>query len=331
MRMRGSVEVTKSGRIVLSSWLTPRRVLAFSRSCCPRKLSLSVLDPIAQRLLAHRTLRGTPVKAARSTAGLGVLLVPEAGAGPPTVAHVDPEGVVRSAALHRIRAGVEIDTETGGRLRRANDPGLAVDPAGRAYIVAGDSPVADVDLTTMAATYRDLGEPISLLGRLRDRLEPKARADAPVNGPLRSARWLDRGLVAVSGTNGRFSVWPDGTVDGSYVAAGLKLIDTKTWTIRTLDSESPAFAYAAGRVVSFHPPAPSGDEGAVVAYGLDGEERFRLGGLDWLGIFNTYQRYVYLPQGDWSVAVLDASRGKVIARVPRGFGLTLVSPDDRLW
>lgn len=331
LRVRSSVRVTKSGRIVLSSWLTPRRVLAFSRSCCPRSLSLSVVDPVARRVLVQRLLKGNPEKAARSELGLVVLFWPEAGAGPPTLARVDANGSVRSVVLNRIRAGVEADTATGGKLRRASDPGLAVDPDGRAYVVAGDAPVAEVDLATMTVNYHDLGEPVSLLGRLRSWLEPEVQADARLNGPLRSARWLGRGMVAVSGTNGRFSVHSDGTIEGRYVPAGLQLIDTKTWSVQTLDSESPAFAYPAGRLIAFHSAASSAAEEAVVAFTLDGHELFRLRGLGWLGLFNAYQRYVYVPQDDQSVAVVDASRAKVIARAAGRFDLFLISPDDQLW
>jgi hypothetical protein len=289
------------------------------------------VDPVARRVLVQRSLRGDPEKAARTAIGLVVLLGPEAGAGPPMLAHVDANGSVRSVVLNRIRAGVEADPATGGRLRRASHPGLAVDPADRAYVVAGDAPVAEVDLRRMTVKYHDLGERVSLLGRLRDRLEPEARADAQINGPLRSARWLGQHLIAVTGTDGRFSVQSDGTVEGRYVPAGLKLIDTKTWSVRTLDSESPAYASAAGRLVAFRSAASGGAEDAVVAYAPDGRELFRLRGLDWLGLFNAHGRYVYIPQDDQSLAVVDASLGKVVARAAGRSDLFLISADAQLW
>jgi hypothetical protein len=282
-------------------------------------------------VIVQRSLEGTPQKAVRAAIGLVVLLGPEVGAGPPTLARVDANGSVQSVVLNRIRAGVEPEPATGGRLRRASDPALAVDPAGRAFVLAGDAPVAEVDLQTMTASYHDLAEPVSLLGRLRDWLEPEAQADARVNGPLRSARWLGRGMVAVSGTNGRFSLQPDGTVEGRYMPAGLKLVDTTTWSVETLDFESPAFAYAAGRIVAFHGAAADGAEDTVVAYALDGQEPFRLRDLGWPGLFNTYQRYVYIPQDDQSVAVVDASRAKVVTRAAGRSNLFLISPDDQLW
>src|SRR5919108_151388 len=66
---------------------------------------------------------------------------------------------------------------------------VAVDKAGnRAFVVGAGSPVAEVDLETLAVTYHDLATPVSLPGRLHDWLEPPAETKAPPHRPQRLPR-----------------------------------------------------------------------------------------------------------------------------------------------
>jgi hypothetical protein len=85
----------------------------------------------------------------------------------------------------------------------------------------------------MQVRYHDLTEPVSLLGRLRDWLEPAAHAKM-VDGPDRNAVWLPSGLVAVSGNT--YASEGD-TLD--VTPAGLSLIDPSDWSTRRVSDPSP--------------------------------------------------------------------------------------------
>src|SRR3989304_2316666 len=97
---------------------------------------------------------------------------------------------------------------------RSSDPAgglvLAVDPSARtAYLVSGDR-VFIVDLRTLSVTDR---------GPLRTLAKSSA-------GTSRSAAWLGGGLMAVSGAD--YGV-------GTLTPIGLRVVDVRNWTTRTLD------------------------------------------------------------------------------------------------
>lgn len=123
-------------------------------------------------------------------------------------------GAVRTARLRRMRRAV-----TGS-------PGLAVDPRGRrAFVVAAGAPVTEVDLRTMRVRYHRVGLP-------RPRRGPAAIRS-------RDALWLEKGLVAVSG------------YDSRGAPAGVHVVDTKTWTARTVDRRAGQAEITAGRLLVY--------------------------------------------------------------------------------
>ena len=81
-----------------------------------------------------------------------------------------------------------------------------------------------------------LSQPVSLLSRLRGWLDPAA--DAKISfGWSREADWLGDGLVAVSGSDYHGL---------SSTPAGLKLIDTEAWGVRTLEPGASVHRLAEG-------------------------------------------------------------------------------------
>jgi hypothetical protein len=134
------------------------------------------------------------------------------------------------------------------RQARVGSLGLAVDPVGRkAYLAEGER-VFGVDLRTLA---------VSDPGPLR------TLTKAPL-GSERSARWLGNGLLAVSGLD------RDAT---TAKPAGLRLVDVRDRTSRTIDPTATSFTVA-GRVLlvenARNRPALS-----VTAYGFDGRQRYQ--------------------------------------------------------
>jgi hypothetical protein len=149
---------------------------------------------------------------ARTPGGVAALMD-----GPPLrLVAVGRSGLVRSASLRRIRPAV------------SGYPGLVVDPRGRRVLVfAASAPVAEVSLRTMRVRYHRVLLP-------RPRGTPRPRAATTSRGGL----WLWNGLAAVFG-------------EDSSAPAGVHVVDTKTWTARTVDPGAGSAQLAAGRLLVY--------------------------------------------------------------------------------
>ena len=133
----------------------------------------------------------------------------------------------------------------------SRDAGLAVDPAGgRAFVVAAGPTVAEVDLAGLHVTYHRLRQPVSLLRRLAHWLVPPAQAKLAA-GTWRAACWLGNGSLAVWGTDARVTGATPAELRSDLSPSGLKLVDTRTWTVRTLDPEATGARWVAGRLLAF--------------------------------------------------------------------------------
>jgi hypothetical protein len=177
-----------------------------------------------------------------SAVGVLLLLGRPSAIGPATLVRVDPAGRVHRTPPAQIAAGSvppRPDLPEAEPLQRHAVPGLAVDDLGRRVFVvaAGEALVAEVDLRSGRVVYHQLREHVSLLGRVRDWLEPPAQAKAS-EGATRAARWLGNGL-SVAGQ--------DEFADGRVQPFGLRLIDTADWTWRTPDPDGDIIAAARAR------------------------------------------------------------------------------------
>jgi hypothetical protein len=81
-------------------------------------------------------------------------------------------------------------------------------------------------------------------------LKPKAEAKA-MQGPERRAVWLGDGRLAVTGVDYVASVDGHGNEQEVDKPAGLKLIDTSNWSVRTLDHTTSSITYADGVLFAF--------------------------------------------------------------------------------
>ena len=152
------------------------------------------------------------------------LLAPFDSFGPARVVAADQDGDVTSATIAGITAGSHFgDAADTGPVGEVRTPGFAVDPAGTAFVIGADLRVAAVDLATMRVTYHG-----------PTRVPAKA-----LNGTTRIAAWLGGGRIAVSGIDYASS----GTGRDLKVTTtpfGLHLLDTSTWTYRTLTTTAVA-------------------------------------------------------------------------------------------
>lgn len=321
MRLLGDLKIGTSGLVAASVWFDPTHLLALVASdCCGGQTTLVRVDPGARRVLGTQAFAGPLQGAARTRDRLVLLLAPFEAIGPATLAVVDPEGHVDSVTLAQIEAGSKFPSaDSGATILQTSQPALAVDPdGGRAYVVAAGAPVAEVDLRSLAVGYHALSEPVSLLGRLRNWLEPAAEAKGQ-NGPQRQALWLGDGLLAVSGSDYRAWVDDQGQEHFSSTPAGLKLIDTHGWSVRTLDRQASSISLAGGVLLAtgqaFDSTAQTTKGSGLTAYSLDGRQRFHLFGDEpaFVMVLAGYG-YVQVGQGN-EATVIDLASGKTVRRL----------------
>lgn len=267
MRSLGTLDLGAGGFVERLHWTAPDRLLVSLGGQTGR---VAALDPATGEIRSSHELRGTILRSSEAGDELVLLLAPADGIGPAGVARFDGRSV-RVAELSEIRAGLEQvgDVEEDYRARQSL-PALAVDPTGtRALVVPAGNRVGEVDLRTMEVSYHDLSEPVSLLGRLRDWLEPAAEAKL-IDGPERSAVWLPSGLVAVSGAD--YSADGD---DFDVTPAGLALIDPDDWTVRRVSDEPSSVELREGVLLASAWPRDGVPLTLLVA-DPDGTERFTL-------------------------------------------------------
>lgn len=320
MRVLGDVRLSPyRGCASALTWLRRDRLLGVVSGGAGDEWQLVVVDPVARRVLRRSGLPASPMAVARTGEDLVLLLGSLDAFAPARLAVVDAEGRIRLMTLERIVAGT-VSTREGDAYRaRTIQPGLAVDPDGRrAYLVPASGPLAEVDLESLAVSYHELDRP-SPLGRLLRWLDPAAQAKV-LEGPVREARWLGGGTIAVSGSD--YSIVRTRAGEERVVAApaGLSLIDTRSWTSRVLDREASGFATASGLVITQGGRWDSGEERGLGpglrAFDLDGRERWRLhpGEYRWLDPAGPVG-YVWLGEG--SAEVVDLATGAVLQRLER--------------
>jgi len=317
MRVLGDVRVAGSADCVSGvTWIRPRRLLAAVQSVDgPRAV---VVDPVERRVVRSSRLSGSPWLSGRTRDELVLLLRTSGPLAPARLAIVGADGEVREVVVERVLAGTVVPDQQGSRAS-TNRPGLAVDPDGRrAYLVPADGPAAEIDLATLAVRYHELDRP-SLLGRFLRWLVPQAQAKI-LEGPVREARWLGNGTIAVSGVDYSAARTASGAESMSAAPAGLTLLDTRSWTRRTLDREASGLALGPGVVVAQGGRWETGrDRGfgpGLRAFDLEGRERWRLHPGEYLWM-DPAGPLGYAFVGDGVVEVVELGTGAVLRTLAR--------------
>ena len=317
MRVLGDLRLSPyRGCATSLTWLRRNRLLAVVSTDPANDSALSVVNPLTRRVLRRSQLPAWPAAVGRTSEELVLLLSSPGEFAPARLAVVDSEGAARMRTVERILAGTMEDETSSDYRARTIQPGLAVEPDGRrAFVVSASGPVAEVDLVTLTVSYHELDRP-SLFGRLLRWLTPAAQAKL-MEGPVREARWLGDGMLAVSGMD--YSVEAgSGQARLVQTPAGVRLIDTGSWTSRLLDSEASGFAVAPGLVVAqggrWDGELDRGFGSGLNAFGLDGRERWQLhaGEYRWMDVAGSVG-YVYLDGG--RAEVVDLMAGTVVGQV----------------
>jgi hypothetical protein len=322
MRNLGTVRLTPIG--VQTGWVAAASFIGRSRVLLARSFGddnsstlQSLLVDLAGRRVLHQQKVNGQVLASASLAGGGiaVLLGPVGGIGAARLALLGADGGIRTVALDGITAGIE-RLDDGGSDPRARQavPGLAVEPSGRrAFVVAAGQPAAEIDLQRLAVGYHPLRRPTSPLRRLASWLVPPAEAKE-ISGPRRSAVWVGDGLVAVSGADARMD--PKGYVEEP---SGLELLDTTTWTVRTVDRTASSASLVGGRLLVWGARfGPGGNRGYGLTVFGPGERRpvhlFGSQEVVWVQV-NGNLAYVSLSEGNANAyAVLDLTSQRILHR-----------------
>jgi hypothetical protein len=285
-----------------------------------RRASLVLVDPVGWHILRRDRLGGMVVGAdVGSDAGTGqivLLTAPRRGVGPLRLTVAGGKGV-RSVVVSGISGGSEVENGENGYLARQVVPGLAIDRAGRrAFIVPAGRTVAEASLSTLAIGYHSLSEPISLLGRLHNWLEPAAEAKL-IEGPQRKAAWLGNGLVAVTGADYSTRPGSDGEPEVHVEAAGLAFIDTGSWSTREIDDETSDFVVFDSSLLAFGDTS-WGDPGlkGIGARGYDFEGRGIFRALEGRKIASVERSgdLAFVLVTDRRRVVVDAASGRILAR-----------------
>jgi hypothetical protein len=242
MRLLGTLVLPHDSEAYIAglAWARPDRLLVAVST--GQGGFVALIDPQRRREIRRMDI-GSVRAATAVPGGVALLLGPATGLGSAQLALVDADGTVRRATIDRIQIGTApSQTENDVRID-VREPGFAVDRAGRrAYVVGGDFTVAAIDLDSLAVAYHS----------------PSTRTLAKnVTGPSRQAAWLGNGMLAVSGVDYM------GSEDG--VPVGLRLVDTRDWSFRTVDPSVGSFELGDGALVA----------GSKI-FGFDGALRYRV-------------------------------------------------------
>ncbi len=306
MRILGDVKLARpgtAGGVDAVTWVAPDRILVLVRGASSG-VSFVLVDAAKRTVLRTVSLRGARFDAERIDTGLAVLLGPQSGLGPARVAVAGKDGTVRVAGLPGVTVGTRRLDHGGDPHVRLVVPGFAADPDGSiaVAVTAGGKALA-VDTRTLAVSPHQLAE------------RTLQRAAKSIEGPQRYAEWVGGGLLAVSG--GDWSLGKGGIM--TMRAAGVSIVDTRTWTRRTLDAAASSFSFAPGVVLAFG-GSWSGSSSTYVGihvYGVDGVPRWSLyDGQDayapvWGG-FAYVQRHVGTNR-PLLVDVVDPADGTILA------------------
>jgi hypothetical protein len=284
---------TWSGGIAALAWVTPRRILGWEGA------GLFLLDPVARKRLPSPESPGDLLIARRAGNRLVLLTAPTLEIGAARLAVVGADGAVRSVRLDRIRAG-EIEIPRGESYR----PALALDPAGRAYVVGAgaEEPVAEIDLERLSVSYHEPKRERSVITRLRNWLEPAAAAKEPLAGGWRYGVFIGDGKLAVWG----YDSVPSGPEQVETTPAGLSVIDTNDWTRRVIDANAWHAAFAGGTLLASY------RGGGLTAFTPAGDRRYQLFEGDPLGVVATFGERAFVAFDRKPVHVLEAATGDVL-------------------
>jgi len=314
LRLTATVRVGSQGDDVrVVSWPAGDRLVAVSytaRAFRPYVTRVVVVDPERAKVAAAMSFPTADAGHAGATrAGrVPLLIVSRRELAPPRLAVVGAQGPMQTVTLGRLSAG------TASQPHRMRFPGFAVDPRGeRAFVIGSSGLVATVELASLDVRYRLVK---GLASRTSDALQDRRRA----------ATWLGGGRIGISGSDNSdlgFVSLPEPNSKGppnKFVPFGLRILDTRRWQVRTLDSRPSNFEWLRGRLIVYGRSVDSRTrrerDHAVVAFDRSGRPAYTV-----RGDRDTYweafdDRLFLMTRRSRLLEVRDARDGRVVGHVP---------------
>jgi hypothetical protein len=326
LRFYGVAGPSKAGRGVplggpaaALTWMRPDRILAYVNDCCSNPDgagSILAVDPRSRRIVARTPIEGSVLQLARGSDSLVLLVGETRRIGPSRLVVIDADGASRSANVDRINAGMAWPERSDDPVGTRVIPGLEVDTTRkRAFVIAPDGVVAEVELDSLVVSYHQLVESRSSLERIADWLSPVAEAKG-MNGPSLTARWVGDGLIGVAGSH-ESTVHEGDRLRITAHPIGLRIVDTRDWSMQVLDAGADAFTVSDGLLLatggswSSEPQSQSGM--GVAVYEPDRTRRFQLlaGRQAWIGFVYRGRAYVTVA-GQLALKVVDLASGRIV-------------------
>lgn len=289
---RSRVKLGGDGPVALF-WAAPDRLIAAAGegSAGPRRLYVVAMP--GGQVLTRRTFRGRTLGAAMTPLGLVMLMAAERGIGPARIVLAGLDGSLRTFPLASIRAGGGF-----GRAGRYRAPALTVDPeGGLAYVfAAGPMLAARIDLTSGSVDYHRL--------RAGGSASRATAAKGSVAAWWRTAIWLGDGRIALTG-HYEPPFRPGRRRQPTIRPFGVRLVDTRDWTIQALHPD-PFLMYLAGdRLLAL------GTRTGMLAFDTRGRPAFtRFRGAD-VSVLGSHGRLAYVwVRPNRRLHVLDLQSGR---------------------
>ncbi len=296
------------------AWVAPRTVIAVYDDTF-----VVGIDPVSLHALWRKSLPTIPSDdLVRSASGLVFIFPPLDGSvGPTTLTTLNQNGRMRSVVLTKVQTGAQEDASGSSNLT-GSQGSLTVDPASNtAYVYAVGDPVAQVDLGSLTVGYHTLPK------------RTLASTQYGITGPEPLIVWLGSGLIAITGRSGSTATDSQGIQHPVETPAGLSILNTGTWTTRSVDQTSSAVIQTGGLLLAYS--QLFGYSGRITftgdglsAYGLDGTSKYHLFGQDPISDVQAANGLAYI--GGNVVNVITVASGKTVkARVP-GLLKLLIDP-----
>ena len=313
---RVTIVDTGSGNAEISATFWPNEHLYVVRTGLTRRAdggfdrqpaALVAVDLASRAVVGSRSLDGWVYGWAHADGVLVLLLGPESGVGQARLAVVAADGSVRTVGLDGVPVGREaFDVSRPTSIELYAQPGLAVAPDGSEVFVASPSGIAAVDLRTLVPSYHGI-----VRGNRR------LQKGAP-EGSTRTLRWVQPGVLALSGHDDHSTVDSEGRVRTDFRPVGVELVSTKDWTAKMVDRGGQGVSIGADAMLVTPWTWDSKRQeflgnGATI-YGLDGTKRGHvLGKRQVYGIVVGRRAFV---SGDGSsYSIVSTKTGKVLRTV----------------
>jgi hypothetical protein len=275
-----------------------------------------VIDPVGRQVIQRHRLQRAILVVGHGIGSIVLVTAPRNAIGPVELTVVGGKGM-SSVPIPNVLGGSEAENGADGFRARQVTPGLAIDRAGRrAFILPAGRTVAEISLRNLALDYHELSEPVSLLGRLHNWLEPSAEAKL-IEGPQRKATWLGEGLIALTGADYTTVNDSNGQPEVHVQAAGLSFIDTSDWSLREINEETSDLTVSGPTLLAFGDTSwgdPAAKGLGLVGYDHHGGELFQVLKSRRVGWLETAGDLAYVVVDDKRRVVVDAASGRVLAR-----------------